>query len=129
MRYAGARPRPAGNAEAYAWFFMRVSGVVLLFMAVFHLLWMHLVIGVDNIDFQVIAGRWSNPAWRLYDLVLLIFALGHGANGARTVIDDYLPKGLANVAVKWALYVLAAALVLMGAHIILTFQVPPEVTG
>ena len=33
---AGPKPRPESGLELYAWIFMRVSGVVLLFMALIH---------------------------------------------------------------------------------------------
>jgi succinate dehydrogenase / fumarate reductase membrane anchor subunit len=115
--------------EVYAWCFMRVSGVVLLGLAVFHLLWMHLVIGVDNITFDVVARRWANPAWRLFDLVLLAFALTHGTSGLRTIIDDYVPRGGLNVAAKWAITVLLVVCFLMGAQVIFTFQVPEGLAG
>ncbi|HWV58074.1 MAG TPA: hypothetical protein VNZ57_11545, partial [Longimicrobiales bacterium] len=48
------RRLPGGKFELYSWLFMRVSGVVLLGIAVFHLFWMHMVIGVENIDFSVV---------------------------------------------------------------------------
>jgi len=85
---------------------------------------MHLVIGVDNIDYMVIAKRWENPAWRLFDLLLLVFAFTHGANGVRQVLDDVLERGTLKVAAKWAVYVAVAILILMGAQIIFTFQAP-----
>lgn len=123
------QPRQRGSFELYAWFFMRVSGVVLLGFAVFHLLWMHVVIGVDNITYDVVARRWANPAWRLFDLVLLSFALTHGTNGLRTIIDDYIPRGGLNVTAKWVVYVLLAVFFLMGAQIIFTFKVPAGLAG
>ena len=97
-RVGGGHRRPgSGGFERWAWFFMRISGVALLGLAVFHLLWMHFAIGVDNIDFQTVVERWSNPLWRLYDFALLAFALGHGLNGLRTVIDDELMREVAEV--------------------------------
>jgi succinate dehydrogenase / fumarate reductase, membrane anchor subunit len=117
-------PRAQGNFELFAWFFMRVSGVLLLLVAVGHLLYMHLVTGVDHIDYAWILERWSNPLWRLYDWLLLAFALAHGTNGLRTVLDDYLPKGLGKVAVKWAVYVVAFAFFVMGTQIIVTAPRP-----
>jgi succinate dehydrogenase / fumarate reductase membrane anchor subunit len=119
-RHRGARR--GGNLELYAWFAMRVSGVVLLFIAVFHLLYMHIVIGVENIDFQVIVERWQNPAWRLFDLILLVFALTHGTNGLRTVINDYLPHGMANAVAKGVAYTALVVFFLMGAHVIFTLD-------
>lgn len=118
------RPRPASNFELYAWFFMRVSGLLLLFMAVFHLLYMHFVIGLEKINFQAIAQRWDNPGWRIFDFLLLFFALLHGLNGGRVVIEDYVrSRGWLAVS-KAALYVIGLALMAMGALIIFTFQTP-----
>jgi succinate dehydrogenase / fumarate reductase membrane anchor subunit len=114
------RPGSAGRFEVVSWYFMRVSGVVLLLVAVFHLLLMHVVIGVDRIDYALIIGRWASPWWRLYDLALLAFALLHGANGARWVIDDYVHGHGANLAVKAALYVVVVIFLLMGAQVIFT---------
>jgi succinate dehydrogenase / fumarate reductase membrane anchor subunit len=123
--YAPGGRRASGNLELYAWFFMRVSGLVLLLIAVFHLLYMHLVIKVDNMTFDVIAERWQNPFWRIFDLSLLVFAMAHGMNGLRTVIDDYVHRPAANTTIKWLAYVVAAILVLMGAQIIFTFPFTP----
>lgn len=111
-----------GRFEVLSWYFMRVSGAVLLLVAVFHLLLMHIVIGVERIDYSVIVGRWASPWWRLYDLALLFFALLHGANGARWVIDDYVHGRGANLVVKSALYVLVLILLLMGAQVIFTMD-------
>jgi len=113
-----------GTLEVYAWFFMRVTGVVLLLVLVFHLLWMHLVIGVDNINFNVVASRWQNPLWRVFDTALLIFALSHGTNGTRWVIKDYIRSPGWEIAVKWFIYVLVVVIGAMGAFVIFTFQPP-----
>ncbi|HEY8469063.1 MAG TPA: succinate dehydrogenase hydrophobic membrane anchor subunit [Longimicrobiales bacterium] len=112
---------PNSNFELYSWFFMRISGVILLGLAVFHLFWMHAVIGVDQIDFDVVAQRWTNPLWRLYDLFLLAFALTHGMNGLRIIVDDYVHKAGWLTAVKAVLFVIFAAFLGMGAYIIVTF--------
>lgn len=122
-RSGGGHLRPAGSGfEAKAWLFMRVSGVVLLGLAVFHFYWMHFAIGVDNIDFQTIVGRWANPLWRLYDLALLAFAMAHGTNGLRYVLEDYVRRPGARHLIKGVAYVLVAILVLAGAYIIFTFD-------
>ena len=124
-RRGGGHHRPSSRGfEAYAWLFMRLSGVVLLGLAVFHLLWMHFAIGVDNIDFQKVAERWSNPLWRIYDFALLVFALTHGVNGLRTVLEDYVRRSRRLLAVKGVVYTLGFLLLSMGAFIIFTFEVP-----
>lgn len=115
---------PGGSVEVYAWLLMRLTGVALLALAVFHLFWMHMVIGVENIDFSVVAGRWQNPFWRLYDLLLLAFALTHGMTGLRTIIDDYVHAPGWRVTVKSALLMVYVLFLGMGAYIIVAFETP-----
>jgi len=118
------RVHAQGNLELMAWFFMRASGVVLLFIATFHLLYMHLVARVETIDYAFVVQRWAHPGWRLFDWLLLTFALSHGTNGVRTVIDDYVPRGLGNVVCKWIVYGLAILFFVMGTQVIVTTGVP-----
>jgi succinate dehydrogenase / fumarate reductase membrane anchor subunit len=121
MNGAG-RPRPESGLELYAWMFMRVSGVVLLFLALGHLLIMHVINNVDNIDFQFVSRRYATPFWRTYDLVMLWLALIHGLNGIRTLVADYVrPKGW-QVATLASLYVFGFILLALGSLTILTFQ-------
>lgn len=129
-RSAQERLERSSNFELYAWFFMRVSGVILLVIAVFHLLYMHFVVGVASINFDVIAERWTGPTggfWRMYDTFLLVFAFTHGTNGVRYVLEDYIDSQGWRVFAKTILYVLYFALLVMGAYIIFTFQVPASV--
>ncbi|MCB0235152.1 MAG: succinate dehydrogenase [Anaerolineae bacterium] len=108
--------------EVASWYFMRVSGALLLLIAVFHLILMHVVIGVDNIDYALVVGRWASPWWRLYDLTLLFFALIHGANGARWVIDDYIHRPGLNKGLKAVFYVFVFIFLLMGTQVIFTYD-------
>lgn len=85
------RPRPTGsNFELYSWYFFRISGLLLIFLAVTHLVIMHVVNNVSQIDFNFVAHRWGSPFWRSFDWLLLILALLHGFNGARLSVDDYI---------------------------------------
>ncbi|RME99907.1 MAG: hypothetical protein D6768_14090, partial [Chloroflexi bacterium] len=78
--------QPVSSIEQTAWLFMRLSGVLLLFMAVGHLMYMYFIIpgGVSAITYQVILDRWTDPVWgfaaRLFDLLLLLLGLAHGGN-------------------------------------------------
>lgn len=108
--------------EVLSWYFMRVSGLVLLLIAVLHLLIMHVWYGVDAIDYRFVIGRWASPFVQVYDLALLLFAMLHGVNGTRWVIDDYFHSRCWNLFFKSALYVLAAIFILMGATVIFTFD-------
>jgi succinate dehydrogenase / fumarate reductase membrane anchor subunit len=119
-----ARPRRTGNLERAAWLFTRISAVVLLVMAVFHLLYMHLVMGADAISFQLIAYRWQFPGWRLFDLVLLVFGWLHGANGIRIVLDDYVHSQVGKIVARTLLGALTATLIVLGAFVLFTFKAP-----
>ena len=108
--------------EVLSWYFMRVSGALLLLIAVLHLLIMHVWYGVDQINFRFVIGRWANPFVQIYDLSLLIFAMLHGVNGTRWVIDDYVHSRGWNLTLKALLFVLMLIFVLMGAQVIFTYD-------
>jgi succinate dehydrogenase / fumarate reductase membrane anchor subunit len=116
---------PGGNLELYAWFFMRVSGVMLLGLAVFHLLYMHFAIGVDEINFALVAARWTNPFWKIFDFFLLLFALTHGMVGLRTILDDYVHRPGWLVASKAGAFLVYIFFLGIGAYIIYNFVPPP----
>ena len=117
-------PRPESGLELYAWYFMRVSGLALLFLALGHLLIMHIIHNVDHIDFQFVAARYATPFWRTYDLLMLWFAMIHGVNGVRTVLVDYISARGWRVVSLASLYVLGFVLLTLGSLAILTFQPP-----
>ena len=123
MEAAGAgRARPESGMELYAWLFMRVSGIVLLFLALGHLLVMHVIHNVETIDYQFVAHRFMTPLWRTYDLVMLWLALVHGLNGARTLIEDYVGARGWRVFSLATLYILGFIFLALGSLVILTFQ-------
>jgi succinate dehydrogenase / fumarate reductase membrane anchor subunit len=71
----------------------------------------------------VIALRWQQPFWRVYDFVLLALGFTHGMNGARVVLEDYVPKRVRR-AVLTILFLLYIVLIALGAWIIFTFKQP-----
>jgi succinate dehydrogenase / fumarate reductase membrane anchor subunit len=121
------RPVSGSRFEAYAWFFMRISGFVVLFLALIHFFWMHFTIGVENITFDTIVGRWTAAGfegafWRTYDLFLLVFGFTHGMNGARQVIEDHVTDKRGRQVIWYLLVAVWALLIFMGAWIIFTFR-------
>ncbi|MFZ0962994.1 MAG: succinate dehydrogenase [Terriglobia bacterium] len=119
-----ANPKPESGLELYAWLFMRVSGLALLFLALGHLLIMHIIHNVDHIDFQFVAARYATPFWRTYDLLMLWLAMIHGVNGVRTVLVDYInPRGWRTLSLA-SLFVVGFVLLTLGSIAILTFQPP-----
>lgn len=123
---ASRQLRPMNRTEINIWLFMRISGLLLIFLALFHFFIMHLFYGVENMNFAFIIDRWMDPTagffWRSFDLALLAFALTHGMLGARYSIEEYFHgRGLrfillAGAVLSWI------ALIIMGAFIIFTFN-------
>ncbi len=84
--------QPKGSFERYAFLFMRLSGVLLLLLAVGHMLLQHVFRDVHDLTLQTVQEIWRSWGWRAYDLLLLIFAITHGFNGVRQILEDYIHK-------------------------------------
>lgn len=122
-RLGRARERSGGSFELWQWFFMRISGIVLVFLVLGHFTIVHLLgEGVDRVDFAFVSGRWSSPFWQTWDWSMLFLGLLHGVNGLRVVIDDMIRRDGVRMALKSALYVLTLVFLLLGSLIILTFD-------
>jgi succinate dehydrogenase / fumarate reductase membrane anchor subunit len=117
-----SRLRRTGNLEQMAWLFTRISALILLVMALFHLIYMHIALGMDAVSFQLIAYRWQSPGWRLFDLVLLVFGWLHGADGMRVILDDYVRGPFARTVARTLLLVVTATLIVLGAFVVIAFQ-------
>ena len=117
----GARPT-SGGFDTFSWYFFRVSGVALIFLAIIHLFLNHVTTDVSCTSYQLIAVRYSDPFWRLYDWLLLALALLHGMNGLRVVIDDYVRTRGWRLAFQSTLGLLTLAFFLLGTITIVIFQ-------
>src|SRR6266571_6787737 len=97
----GSRERPVGGLELWTWLFMRISGLILLVLAVGQVLIMHVVgTGVGRVNFAFVAVRWQSPFWRTWDWAMLVLALIHGINGLRMVTLDYVRRAGVRIAVN-----------------------------
>ena len=120
-----ARPRPeASGRERFWWYFMRLSGLALVVLALGHMLIMHVLVELTGgeIDFAFVQSRWGTPFWRIYDLLLLILAFVHGANGARVVVADYITHRTARSLIIGVLVALSAVWLVLGMLVILLFD-------
>jgi succinate dehydrogenase / fumarate reductase, membrane anchor subunit len=108
--------------ELYSWVFMRVSGVILLFMALYHLYWWNLVVGVEHLSAQLVMERWNQPLWRLFNIGLATFAMLHGLNGARYSIEDYIRNPKIQRPVKYVVYTIVLGALLWAVFALLTFD-------
>src|SRR5207245_11390375 len=117
----GYGPRPAsGGFEAFSWYFIRVSGIALIFLVIIHLLIMHVTTDVACTTFQFVAARYANPLWRLFDWLLLTLALLHGMNSLRVIVDDYVHSRSWSLGVLSAIGVLSLAFSMLATVTIIT---------
>ena len=120
---AGPSPRPRSGFELWSWLFMRLSGILLLFLAVGHVLIMHVIDeGVQRVDFDFVADRWASPFWRTWDWMLLSLALLHGINGARVVIQDHVRSAGWRLTWNSVFMIVGFALFVLGSVIVFTFD-------
>ncbi len=113
--------RPRQNFETWSWYFMRISGLVLIFLALAHFTITHIVYDVVETDAEFVAERWANPLWRAYDWTLLALGLLHGLNGLRWILDDYIRAPAKRVTAKAALYSVTGFLFFYGTLTIITY--------
>lgn len=125
------RPSQSGrgtNFEMYAWIFMRMSGLLLVFLVLGHLFIMLLLDdGVQRINFGFVAGRWASPFWRTWDLMQLWLAQLHGTNGLRVIINDYAERDGTRFWLKMLLYTASFLVLVLGTLVIFTFD--PDLAG
>jgi succinate dehydrogenase / fumarate reductase membrane anchor subunit len=109
--------------------YMRDSGVVLVILIFGHL-FVNLMVGegVKAIDFAFVAGKWATPFWQYWDLAMLWLALIHGANGMRTIVNDYSSSIVLGKVLRGAIYASAAILIILGTLVIFTFDPCPSVS-
>jgi succinate dehydrogenase / fumarate reductase, membrane anchor subunit len=129
LGHRGTRERPVGGFELWSWLFMRISGLVLLILAVGHVLIMHVFDGgVDRVDFGFVALRWQSPFWRTWDWAMLVLALLHGINGLRIIVQDYVRWPGARLAANMLFAVVGFGLFVLGTVVVFTFD-PSEWPG
>ena len=124
-----SKPQPRArrfNIEKWGWIFMRGSGLVLVVLIFGHL-FVNLVAGegVKAIDFAFVAGKLANPFWIVWDTLLLWLALIHGANGMRTIVNDYAYNSRLRFILLGAIGVSTVALLVLGTLVIYTFDPCP----
>lgn len=119
----GHGPRPAsGGFETFSWYFIRVSGIALIFLVIIHLIIVHATTDVACTTYQFVAIRYANPLWRLFDWLLLILALLHGMNSLRVVVDDYVRSRSWRVALLSVIATLTLVFFMLGTITLITFQ-------
>jgi hypothetical protein len=115
------QPRPVGKGrELIFWLLTRYSAVALFVLALAHFSMTHFIYDPANQTAEWITQmRWNSLAVRLLDWSMLFIVLVHSFLGMRTVVKDYL-KGRVQDIVLTLVWILAAALVVLGSNVVLT---------
>ena len=122
-RRPSAPPPQRSRFELYSWLFMRLSGIVLLFLAVGHVLIMHVLgEGVERVDYEFVVERWASAFWRTWDWLLLSLALLHGINGVRVIVQDYVKTPAGRLTWNSVFAIVGLILFALGTVIVFTFD-------
>lgn len=109
--------------EAGAWLYLRLSGIALLVLVLGHTFLMHLLIGVNRVDFTLVSARWTGLGWRAYDLAMLLLAMPHAALGLRSLGFDHVPPRVRGRFLGGG-YLICLAVTVLGTWVIVTFPQP-----
>ncbi len=119
-------PSRGSTFEYYTWLFTRLSGIFMLLMAAFGIVYANLAGGrtlmdmptqyrwsffptywhVQNSDIPDVFPNWSNSFWQIYALLLFLVAAMHGFNGLRVVAEDYIHRPYLLLFAKWLVLIL-----------------------
>ncbi|WP_221585508.1 succinate dehydrogenase hydrophobic membrane anchor subunit [Microbacterium sp. G2-8] len=115
--------RKGSNLEKWGWLYMRASGVLLIVLIFGHL-FVNLMVGdgISALDFAFVAGKLANPFWQWWDVLMLWLAFIHGANGMRTIVNDYVLNTTARAVLVWVIGIVAALMILLGTLVVFTFD-------
>ncbi len=117
------REPPVGGTEfeMKAWLFMRVSGLLLVLLAVGHMFIMHIFNDTLNLDYEFVAKRWDDYTIRAFDWLLLALSLLHGGNGVRIVLHDNISNPTIKRISILSLFAITFIFFLLGSYGLFTF--------
>lgn len=110
------------NFERRAFLFMRVSGILLLVLAVGHMMIQHVLNSSTNLSIVFVAEQWNSWGWKVYDMLLLFFAYLHGINGFRNVLEDYIHNRSAIKVINILLAIFAVITIIWAGYAIASFD-------
>ena len=123
--YSGVTRRKVkvqSNFERYAFLFMRLTGIGLIILAVGHVVIQHVVNDVHDLTLEVVAATWNSWGWKVYDMLLLAFAIPHGVNGLRNVLEDYIHNKQAVKVINIILVIFVIATLIWAGFAIASFD-------
>ena len=126
---SAAESRPVGGAgitipgaDRLIWYFMRISGLLLVVLAGGHIFITHYLNVPSETTFGFVADRWANPYWRTFDWLLLMMALWHGVLGLRYSIQDYLRSPIVRTVAQGLMWSLGIVFLALGTVTVFSFD-------
>jgi succinate dehydrogenase membrane anchor subunit len=137
-------PHIGFSFENLMWIFTRISGAALILMCFFGLaaaLWMgarnEMDAGalarwtffpesyhVQNTDIPDLKAGWLNAFWQVIQILIAFFAVSHGVNGLRNVLEDYMGTSWRRVFLRGFLLLFWLFMLIVAVYVVLT--VTPE---
>jgi succinate dehydrogenase / fumarate reductase membrane anchor subunit len=125
--------------ENLMWIFTRVSGLLIICLALFGMAAaffmgarMQMDIGtlmrwtffpnpnhVVNSDIPDVTLGWATAYWQIMQMLIVFFGATHGINGLRVVIEDYLNPGWSRVFLRGLLFLCWVFLMIVAVYVIL----------
>jgi succinate dehydrogenase / fumarate reductase membrane anchor subunit len=112
--FTDARQQSHSNAELNWWIFMRISGLVLIFLILGHIYMTFIQVSEAEATYIAVVNKLQQPAWKFYDWLILSLSLLHGVNGARYSIEDYVRSRPNRAWVKTIFYTVSAVIFTLG---------------
>ena len=109
-----ARAQASSNNELTWWIFMRISGLLLMFLVLGHVYMTFVEVSESDATYDAVVAKLSNPAWKFYDWLILVLAMLHGVNGARYSIEDYVRSRPNRFWVKGVFFTVVGIILVLG---------------
>jgi len=136
-----SRPAPqiGFSFEYLMWIFTRISGLVLILLAVIGVIGAFLMgarLQIDlptlvqwtffpnpnhvvNSNIPDVAIGWATAYWQIMQMMIIFFAGTHGINGLRVVIEDYLNSSWFKIVLRGLLFLLWIFMLIVAVYVIL----------
>lgn len=131
--------QPAFSFEYIMWIFMRISGLALILLAIAGVSGAFIMGARTQVDLPTlmrwtffpnpnhvinseipdVAVGWATAYWQIMQMLIIFFAVTHGFNGLRNVIEDYTDKTLLQPFVRGLIFLLWLFALILAIYVIL----------
>lgn len=111
-----------GSGGAFAWFFQRITGLILVLTLLLHYLFLHFF-NDGIVTYQEVASRLSTPLWKTIDLLFLVSVIYHAIQGIIMNIHDYVHRPGFRITLVGLTWFLGIVLLITGAATVINFNI------